>query len=317
MCLEDLGASLKFGGSPEKYRPRWVGAGRSLAGLGPLEAEGRAGAAELPGLGTRRRRRRSPASGVWRAEQWRPRRGTRARAGSAGLPGRAPRKECRRFLWPSGRRERACGGSWGRAGVGREGGTREPRDRDLGAAPRRALPGLPAPRSAASEDGPALPAAAAPHALPRCEPRRSRGRAAAPGRLVPGSAWGPGSTPDGHPRAPRRSASALRALTGPPRRGETSFAWVTRRRGGNGEEEGRHGGGLGAALSGRRGAGGLLSFSQRECAREASLSRRESPVARRPALKPTQAQGASGQERATASERSTLEVGGSDPGGAL
>jgi hypothetical protein len=50
----------------------------------------------------------------------------------------------------------------------------------------RAFPGLPAPDSAAAEEARGLLAATAPHALPRCEPRRSRDRAAAGGRLVPG-----------------------------------------------------------------------------------------------------------------------------------
>lgn len=195
----------------------WKQGGRSV-GWDP-KGGGLHGSGRAPGAREALRRRRSPASGGSRAEQWRPPRGTQelareARAGRAGIPGaRAPEEISLLFLWPSGRRERACGSS--RPSRHREGG------RNPGAARERlgrrapALPGLQAPRSAASEDGPALPAAAAPHALPRCEPRRSRGWAAAAGRLVPGSAWGPESTPDGHPRAPRRFASALRALTGP------------------------------------------------------------------------------------------------------
>lgn len=51
-----------------------------------------------------------------------------------------------------------------------------------------------------------------------CEPRRSRGPATAAGRLVPGSVWGPRSTPAAVPARPRRSASAVSASRAPRRR---------------------------------------------------------------------------------------------------
>ncbi|XP_039081002.1 spidroin-2-like [Hyaena hyaena] len=180
----------------------------------PLRAGLRAGREQCPNIGN------AGQSSVWFAAQS-PNSptgalpgGTRAQAGSAGDPeARAPEGILLLSRLPSGP------GS-ARAAAARRIGRREEGRKPRAARARlgrgsSALPGLRAPRSAASEDGPALPAAAAPHALPRCEPRRSRGRAAAAGRLVPGSAWGPWSTPDGHPRAPGRSAGAAPAFPGP------------------------------------------------------------------------------------------------------
>lgn len=84
-------------------------------------------------------------------------------------------------LSPSSQREGL--GSGGRAGRASE---RE-RERRVAARCSPRLIGLRRPAR--------LPAAPAPHALRRREPRRSRGRAAAGGRLVPGSVWGPGAPP--------------------------------------------------------------------------------------------------------------------------
>lgn len=118
----------------------WEQGGRSVGwdpgGGGPHGSGGAPGAGEAP------RRRRSPASGGSRAEQWRPPRGPRARAaraGSAGLPGaRAPEGVSLLFLWPSGRRERACGGSPAEQASG---GREEPGSREGATWTRR--PGAP------------------------------------------------------------------------------------------------------------------------------------------------------------------------------
>lgn len=87
-----------------------------------------------------------------------------------------------------------------------------------------------------------LPAAPAPHALRRREPRRSRGQAAAGGRLVPGSVWGPGAPPVATPARPvsrtRRSGLA-RSLT--INNGGISFVWTVWKEGktwGSREESG-------------------------------------------------------------------------------
>lgn len=73
---------------------------------------------------------------------------------------------------------------------------------------------------------------------------------------------------------------------------------------------------MGAALHGGRGARGLLSFSQREFSRRASLSRLGKPSRSQASVEAAQAQGAAGTNTVTTSELSTVEVGGSDPGGA-
>lgn len=97
-------------------------------------------------------------------------------------------------------------------------------------------------RSAAAIPGsllPALghPAAAAPHALLRCEPRRSRGWVAAADRLVPGSVLGPGSTPRTSPTRPPRSAGTARAVADA-QNSAKHILFGPRRRGGSGEKVG-------------------------------------------------------------------------------
>lgn len=141
-------------------------------------------------------------------------RGTRRRrragsAGSAGLPGRAP-GQGRRFPSPSRSPERS---PWPRL---RGAAGRREKPESLEAETRRPFPGASGRSSARgragiSEESRGLPAAA-PHALPRREPRRSRGPDAAAGRLIPGSAGGPGSTPGGRPRRPRTPRAPPGAL---------------------------------------------------------------------------------------------------------
>lgn len=84
--------------------------------------------------------------------------------------------------------------------------------------------GLSAARPAATEDARGLPAATAPHALPRCEPRRSRGRAAAGGRLLPGSAWGPGAPPAAAPSPSGRCVRAPRWPSPAPKQRRNRFS---------------------------------------------------------------------------------------------
>lgn len=257
------------------------------------------------------------------------RRGTRARSSGA-LPGGRER-------WPRGGGSRRCGASAGppprgahaspatesapvpkpgRAGAGWKGGSRERPGARRGAAPR-ALRGPQAPRSAASEEARGLPAAAAPHALPRCEPRRSRGPAAAAGRLVPGSVRGPGSTPGGHPRSPRRSAGALGDFNSPRRRAKPVLLGELRewkdweRRGENG------GGEMGAGPALGRGVKRLLSFSPREFSRKASLSRLRKPGSLKATAEPSPAPRHCCQELASPSALGSLGGRGQPPQGQL
>lgn len=60
-----------------------------------------------------------------------------------------------------------------------------------------------------------LPAAPAPHAFRRREPRRSRGPAAAGGRLVPGSVWGPEAPPVATPARPCSPNAPIRRCSLP------------------------------------------------------------------------------------------------------
>lgn len=87
-----------------------------------------------------------------------------------------------------------------------------------------------------------LPAAPAPHALRRREPRRSRGQTAAGGRLVPGSVWGPGAPPvatSARPVSRTRRSGLARSLT--INNGGISFVWAVWKEGktwGSREESG-------------------------------------------------------------------------------
>lgn len=222
----------------------------------PRPPRASAGSREVGGaLGTRARvcvqRPRSWGPGTHRvrgrAEQGRPPPGheRRRRRGARGSGARAGRG-CHPppvFFAP-----RAPGDSVSGAAAQRASGRRE----DAGsreAATRAPLPGrsgVPAPRSVASEEARGLPAAAAPHALPRCEPRRSRGPAAAAGRLGLGTR----EHPRRPPRPPPRAVSAASALPSPQTTPKPT-SW------GNSGREGQWGSRAGGAgdLGGQGGAG--------------------------------------------------------------
>lgn len=209
MHSEGLGASLTFGGSRGKNnnnaRVWWEQGSRSVTGDPGGGGLPRSGGA--PGAGQAARRRRSPASGGSRAEQGRPPRGPRARAGSAGPPGaRAPEGAWLLSLLPSGAVSAP-------AAAARRSGRRE-EGRNPGAAPRRSR-------------GPGLPARPPRRTAPRSPspPRPTRSRAASLGEAAagpppragssPARLGGPGAPQTATPRAPGRSASAAPAFPGP------------------------------------------------------------------------------------------------------
>lgn len=127
-------------------------------------------------------------------------RGLRGQVAPGSL-GRAPRKKYRCSFFGLLAAVSARAAAAGRAGVGRKGGTREPRGSDLGAAPRRSrdsrLPARPPPRTAPRSPPP---------------PRPTRSRAASLGEAAAGRPPRAGSSPArlGGPRAPQTATPVRR-----------------------------------------------------------------------------------------------------------
>lgn len=189
------------------------------------------------------------------------------------------------------------------------GETREPRGRNpaavAGASDRSSARGRASPRDPAGAPRRA-------HALPRREPRRSRGPAAAAGRLIPGRAGGPRSTPGGRPRRPRTPLA-------PPgscpvtRRLRNQFGVGDASSGGRGEARGECRRGWGAGLPGSGGPGSAFVFCK--CSAKAAFPRLGTEGAGRQILSPARCRRGCGRagDRVTPRNRAVLGVWGSDP----